>query len=125
MSASTVAGAPSSTVVQAYRFALDPTPRQQRALASHEGAARFVFNRLLSEVKADIDRHHAGEPTVLDGWSVPALRRHWNAHKHQWTVSAESGQPWWPVNSKEAYSSGIDGLARALKNWRAPEFRSS
>ncbi|WP_243123241.1 helix-turn-helix domain-containing protein [Thermaerobacter sp. FW80] len=27
-------------VLQAYRFALDPTPRQQRALASHVGARR-------------------------------------------------------------------------------------
>ena len=25
--------------------------------------------------------------------------------------------PWWAENSKEAYSSGLDGLARALKNW--------
>ena len=108
----------SMTVVQAYRFALDPTARQQRALASHEGAARFAFNRLLTEVKADIDRHHAGEPTVLDGWSLPALRRHWNAHKNESAVGTESGGPWWPVNSKEAYSSGLDGLARALDNWR-------
>ena len=108
----------SVTVVQASRFALDPTPRRQRALASHEGAARFAFNRLLAEVKADIDRHHAGEPTVLDGWSLAALRRHWNAHKHQWAVDPVSGEPWWPVNSKEAYSSGLDGPARALYNWK-------
>lgn len=32
------------TVIQAYRFALDPTPAQQRALASHAGAARFAWN---------------------------------------------------------------------------------
>jgi transposase len=25
--------------------------------------------------------------------------------------------PWWAENSKEAYNSGLDGLARALKNW--------
>jgi putative transposase len=29
-------------VMQAYRFALDPTPAQQRSLASHAGAARFA-----------------------------------------------------------------------------------
>ncbi len=115
-------------VVQAYRFALDPTARQRRMLASHEGAARFAFNRLLAEVKADIDRYHAGEPTVLDGWSLAALRRHWNRRKHQWAVNPVSGEPWWPVNSKEAYSSGLDGLARALKSWRSgrgrfPRFR--
>jgi len=34
----------------------------------------------------------------------------WNRAKHQ-------AAPWWADNSKEAYSSGLDGLARALKNW--------
>ncbi len=28
----------------AYRFALDPTPFQERELRSHAGAARMVFN---------------------------------------------------------------------------------
>ena len=28
----------------AYRYALDPTPRQVRALRSHAGAARVAFN---------------------------------------------------------------------------------
>ncbi len=117
-----------ATVVQAYRFALDPTPRQARMLASHVGAARFVFNRMLAEVKADLDRYHAGEPTLVEGWSLAALRRTWNAHKNDWAVSADTGKAWWPVNSKEAYSSGLAGLADALKGWRAgrtrfPRFR--
>jgi hypothetical protein len=38
-------------VMQAYRFALDPTPRQQGQLASHTGAARFAFNWGLALVK--------------------------------------------------------------------------
>ncbi|WP_371852045.1 helix-turn-helix domain-containing protein [Nocardia salmonicida] len=29
--------------MQAYRFALDPTPRRQRVLRSHCGASRFAF----------------------------------------------------------------------------------
>ncbi|MGH9258552.1 MAG: helix-turn-helix domain-containing protein, partial [Acidimicrobiales bacterium] len=33
-----------ATVIQAYRFALDPTPREQGALASHCGAARVAYN---------------------------------------------------------------------------------
>jgi putative transposase len=44
-------------------------------------------------------------------WSLMELRREWNQTKH---VAA----PWWAENSKEAYSSGLDGLARALKNWQ-------
>ena len=31
-------------VVQAYRFALHPSPTQERALWSHAGAARFAWN---------------------------------------------------------------------------------
>ncbi|MGH9179301.1 MAG: IS607 family element RNA-guided endonuclease TnpB, partial [Acidimicrobiales bacterium] len=43
-------------------------------------------------------------------WTLPALRRRWNAAK------AEVA-PWWAQNSKEAYSSGLDALARALKGF--------
>ncbi len=43
-------------------------------------------------------------------WTLAALRREWNRAKHQVA-------PWWADNSKEAYSSGLDGLARALRNW--------
>ncbi|MGC4987796.1 helix-turn-helix domain-containing protein [Nocardia salmonicida] len=34
--------------MQAYRFALDPTPRQQRVLRSHCGTSRFAFNHMLA-----------------------------------------------------------------------------
>jgi hypothetical protein len=43
-------------------------------------------------------------------WTLPALRREWNRAKDQVA-------PWWRANSKEAYNSGLDALARALKNW--------
>ena len=43
-------------------------------------------------------------------WTLPELRREWNRAKHQVA-------PWWAENSKEAYNSGLDALARALKNW--------
>jgi putative transposase len=97
------------TVHQAYRFALDPTPRQQGQLASHTGAARFAYNWGLALVKDRLDRRHAGEDVHVP-WSLFELRREWNQAKHEVA-------PWWPANSKEAYSSGLDGLARALKNW--------
>ncbi|TVZ00893.1 hypothetical protein EAS64_36770, partial [Trebonia kvetii] len=35
-------------IVQAYRFALDPTRGQERALRSHAGAARFAWNWALA-----------------------------------------------------------------------------
>jgi putative transposase len=42
-------------VHQAYRYALDPTPGQAAALASHCGAARFAFNWALAHVKAAME----------------------------------------------------------------------
>ncbi len=98
-----------ATVTQAYRFALDPTPRQRRALASHCGAARVAYNWGLELVKTRLDQRRAGDNVEVP-WTLPELRREWNRAKQQVA-------PWWAENSKEAYSSGLDGLARALKNW--------
>jgi putative transposase len=97
------------TVIQAYRFALDPTPRQQGRLASHAGAARFAFNWGLDLVKTRLDERQT-DPTAVVPWTFYELRREWNRSKQQVA-------PWWADNSKEAYSSGLDGLARALKGW--------
>jgi putative transposase len=98
-------------VHQAYRFALDPTVRQQRMLASAVGGARFAYNWGLELVKQRLEQREAGHDVQLP-WTLPALRREWNRAKHQVA-------PWWADNSKEAYSSGLDGLARALKNFTA------
>jgi putative transposase len=98
-----------TTVTQAYRFALDSTPRQRRALASHCGAARVAYNWGLELVTTRLDQRRAGEDVQLP-WTLPALRREWNRVKYQVA-------PWWAENSKEAYNSGLDGLARALRNY--------
>jgi putative transposase len=98
-------------VHQAYRYALDPTDRQIGALASHCGAARFAFNFGLALVKARLDARAASESIEVP-WTLPALRREWNAAK-------PDVAPWWADNSKEAYSGGLDALARALKGWSA------
>lgn len=96
-------------VHQGYRFALAPTPRQQGALASHTGAARFAYNWGLQLVKQRMDQCSAGEQVQVP-WTHAALRREWNSAKA--TVA-----PWWQDNSKEAYNSGLEALARGLKNW--------
>jgi putative transposase len=98
-----------ATVLQAYRFALDPTPRQRRALASHCGAARYAYNWGLDLVQERLEQRKA-DPSVQVPWTLADLRWEWNRAKHQVA-------PWWPENSKEAYSSGLDALARALRNW--------
>ena len=102
-------------VHQAWRFALDPSAIQRRALASHCGAARKAFNWGLEEVESwiwlgDFARVMGLPRTESPEWNPYALRREWNAQKD---VEA----PWWRENSKEAYSSGLAALANALRNW--------
>lgn len=58
-------------VVQAYRFALDPMPAQERALRSHAGASRFAWNWGLGAWK---DRYEAESKW----WSGPELHKLWN-----------------------------------------------
>src|ERR1700728_4139297 len=43
-------------------------------------------------------------------WSLYSLRGDWNAAKDQVA-------PYWAECSKEAFNTGLDELARALKNW--------
>ena len=73
---------------------------------------------MLGVVKANLDQRSAersygiadADLTPSQGWSLAQLRKTRNARK--------SGvAPWWQANSKEAYNSGLDGLARALANW--------
>ncbi len=107
-------------VIQAYRFALDPTPAQERALRSHCGAQRFAYNWGLARVKENLAQREAersyGIPeqqlTPAASWSAWALRKEFNAVK-------DRVAPWWAENSKEAYASGLANLAGALGNWKA------
>ncbi|MGW5362632.1 helix-turn-helix domain-containing protein, partial [Actinopolymorpha pittospori] len=104
--------------LQAYRFALDLTPAQERAVLAHAGAARVAHNWALARVKAVMDQRAAeatyGIPddqlTPTVSWTLPGLRKAWNAAKHDVA-------PGWAECSKEAFNTGLDALARALKNW--------
>jgi putative transposase len=106
------------TVVQAYRFALDPTPRQFGAMSRHCGAARVAFNWGLARVKANLGQREAersygiaeDDLTPSFGWSMYSMRKAWNQAK-------DDVAPWWAENSKESYATGLGNLARSLKNW--------
>ncbi|WP_309231012.1 helix-turn-helix domain-containing protein [Nocardia sp. SYP-A9097] len=43
-------------VIQAYRFALDPTSVQDQALRSHCGAQRFAYNWGLQRIRANLEQ---------------------------------------------------------------------
>lgn len=104
--------------LRAYKYALNPTPRQARYLDGHCGAARKVFNWGLGRVKAVMEQRAAertyGVPdellTPAISWSMYSLRKAWNQAKN-------AVAPWWAEYSKEAYASGLNQLATALKNW--------
>jgi putative transposase len=69
-------------------------------------------------VKANLGQREAEKSYGLAGddltpslsWSLYSLRKDWNAAKNQVA-------PWWGECSKEAFSTGLGQLARALKNW--------
>ena len=96
---------------EAVKVRLDPTPKQERLMASHAGAARFAYNAGLAHVKEAIERGESVD------WSHYALRRWWNANKDELAVNRDTGEVWWSQNSKESYSGGLRDLAQGLSNW--------
>ena len=95
---------------EAVKVALDPTPAQERRFLSHAGAARFAYNAALAHVKESLD---AGEKPE---WSFYSLRKWWNRNKDELAVD-DDGIIWWADNSKEAYSYGLESLAKGLSSW--------
>jgi putative transposase len=96
-------------VNQAYRFTLDPTPAQERAIWSHAGAARFAWNWGLAKCK---ERYEAEGKW----YSAVDLHKLWNAEK-----KADPVLGWWGENSKCAYQEAFRDLDRALRDFTAAE----
>lgn len=105
------------TVMHTSRFALDPTPAQARDRQRHAGAARFADTWALAAVTANIGQPAAERSYGLGGdaltpalgCNLPALRRAGNATQHDVA-------PWWTECSTEAFTTGLDGVARAVTN---------
>ncbi|HEX7160648.1 MAG TPA: IS607 family element RNA-guided endonuclease TnpB [Trebonia sp.] len=89
----------------AYRFALDPSPSQGRALRSHAGAARFAWNWGLAKCR---ERYQAERKW----YSAAELHKLWNAEK-----KADPALAWWAENSKCAYQEAFRNLDRALSDF--------
>ena len=106
-------------VVRSYKFALKPTTSQERKLRQHTGAARFVYNYLISQWRDDIHtRAEEKERGVPEDGLTPFtfklsaydMRNYWNRTKGECA-------PWWPEVSKEI---GNDAARRAhdsIENW--------
>ncbi|GKQ37047.1 IS607 family element RNA-guided endonuclease TnpB [Streptomyces sp. A012304] len=108
-------------VVRAFRFALDPNASQEAALRSHCGAARAAYNWAVGWVTASWWQRRAEETygvpeeslTEWRPWSLPSLRKAFNAAKHTDPRFA----PWWEENSKEAYNTGLANASAAFDNY--------
>jgi putative transposase len=91
-----------AAVKLAYRFALNPTAAQSRALRSHAGAARFAWNWGLARCK----ERYAAERKWYSGTD---LHRLWNTAK-----KSDPALAWWAENSKCCYQESFRNLDRAL-----------
>jgi len=92
-------------ITQAYRFALEPTPAQERSLRSHAGASRFAWNWGLARVR----ERYAAEGKW---YSAIDLHKLWNA-----TKKADPVLAWWNKNSKCTYQEAFRDLDRALREY--------
>jgi putative transposase len=105
---------PTGWLVTGAKFEVEwPADEDRCALVrSHFGARRFAFNWGLAQVKSDLDAKSVDPDHDSVDWDPASLRKVWNRAKD--TVA-----PWWAVNSKECYSSGLADLAKGLANWNA------
>jgi putative transposase len=92
-------------VRHAYRFALEPTPAQERLLRSHAGAARFAWNWGLARCR----ERYASERRW---YSAMDLHKLWNVAK-----TADLALAWWGENSKCVYQESFRDLDRALRDF--------
>ena len=92
-------------VIQAYRFALNPAPAQERMLGSHAGAARFAWNWGLARCQ----QRYQAEGSWYSGIELHKL---WNAGK-----KADPALAWWAENSKCVYQEAFRDLDRALRDF--------
>lgn len=90
---------------QAYRFALEPAPRQEQMLRSHAGAHRFAWNRGLCLCQ----ERYAAEGKW---YSAAELHRMWNRDK-----KVDPALAWWSENSKCVYQEAFRDLDRALRDY--------
>ena len=96
---------------EAVKVRLDPTPKQERLMKSHAGAARFAYNAGLAHVKEALEKSEPAD------WSHYSLLNWWNKSKDTLAVNRDTGEVWWSQNSKEAYNTALHGLARGFSNW--------
>ena len=83
-----------------FEVAWPDEPERRSLIRSHFGARRKAFNWAPGRVIADIEAHRDDPDHKGVSWALPGLRKEWNQVK-------DEVAPWWAVNSKECWSTGI------------------
>jgi putative transposase len=115
------------TIQQAFKFALDPTPTQVRALNSHVGGARAAYNWGLSKVAEALDAYAAEKAAGAEKpvTKIPGhfdLCKLWTANKDAHADEPDdSGRTWQWVgeNFVGSYQAALRDADRAWKNFFA------
>jgi putative transposase len=108
---------PNGQIIQAFAFALEPSPDQSAMIARFFGARRKAFNWTLAQITDDVARHReTGESGTPP--SFYSLRKRWNAQKDTVCVNADSGEVWWQEVSKEVFADGVRGAVDAYWRWQ-------
>ena len=118
-----------TTITQAYRFAIDPSPEQANLLASHIGGSRFCYNALLGLVKANWDENRARKESGEEVTKEDYLGTSHFDLLYLWATKRDELAPWWAANGSSTYNDAAQRLSRAFTNWRKgaakfPTFKS-
>ena len=106
-------------IVRAYKFALKPTAIQERKLRQHTGAARFVYNYLISQWHDDIHtRAEEKERGVPENELTPFAFKlsAYDMHNY-WNRTKRECAPWWLEVSKEIGNDAAGRAYNSIKNW--------
>ena len=122
-------------VRQAYRFALDPTPAQERALLRHAGARRWAFNHgvaVYRHIRVEYIRERAEAAAHADGGAavVVAVRQpsfqDVNAAFNRWKTGRTEDLPeWWSITHPEPAPSWVGENSSQVYLWALYESRDA
>ncbi|MFJ4902969.1 RNA-guided endonuclease TnpB family protein [Streptomyces sp. NPDC088727] len=121
-----------TTVLKAFRFALDLRPSQVELVSKHAGASRWAYNyaiaakqashrewrRLVDEaVAAGTPEDKARKTVKVPGMSKPTVQKAWIAERGDERTGEDGVSPWWHEINSYAFQSAWLDADSAWKNW--------
>jgi putative transposase len=106
-----------TTVTQAFTYALDPTAQQASAMLSHVGGSRFAYNALLGLVKENWDENRSKKEAGLDVTNKDYVSTSHFGLLYLWAEQREDLAPWWAENGSSTYNDAAQRLSKAFTNF--------